>query len=252
MNSVFTKRRTLSQILHVGLTLYWLKTAFLLCRIYMAVSRRHFISALLLSYTLSLTVAHTGCTCPTLTLFRLMYLRVFLFLISSLHVSSPLLLIAQSKVAFHLLFVVGFSKSSEGVGRLYRCITMRILLNQAASVGGFMASYCKHISFSIPSLVNHIQNRPSMFLYRTASTGGYRAKPMTQTSESYLEGVVIFSRISSVIAPIPVCLRSGTSSPYNTLCMTYVDQSFSLTFCFNHLHYENKPPSVNMRFSCLS
>ena len=39
------------------------------------------------------------------------------------------------------------------------------------SVGVFMASYRKHISFYIPSLVNHLQKRPSMFLCRTASTG---------------------------------------------------------------------------------
>ena len=164
---------------HVGSTLYWLKTASLLSRVKVAVSRRHFTSALLLAYTLCLTVAHTGCKCPTSTLFRLMYLRVFLFLIPSLHVSSISLLIAPSTIVFHLLFVGWFSKGSEGRGG---CIILLLCGSDWTKrlQWGFSWQAIASISLSLyPHLLTFSKTCLACSCAGLPPQGRYRDKPMT-------------------------------------------------------------------------
>ena len=216
------------------------------------VSRRHLSWALLLSNTLSLTVAHTGCTCPIRILTELMYFSVGLPWISSLQFSSTCLLIALSTTDFHFSLDGGLSMSSEGDGRPYRLRITQILLNQELSFGVFIASCRRLISLSIPLLVIHLQKRPSIFLCRTHSTGGIPSRTK-DADECVLSGkcCICFNDFLWYCSSwlISDCFSSWTSSPYRSLRITYVDHNFPLTL--NPFILWKPAPSVNMQFSYL-
>ena len=92
-------------------------------------------------------------------------------LMSSRHWVSTALLIALLTIFFHLFFVGTFSRSWDGVGKLYFFKSSLILLNHDSSDEHFIASCRTAISFSIPSVLIQRPNKLSIFLSNTDSTG---------------------------------------------------------------------------------
>lgn len=148
---------------------------------------------------------------------ELIYFIVVFPCISSLQVSSTCLLIALSTADFHFNLDGGFSMSSKGGGRSYRLSNSRIRLSQELSVGAFMASCRRHISLSIPSLVSHLQKRPSMFLCMFSQPAEYQAGLGMQTTVLYLVDAAPVSFISFGIASVGCSRRLSRKNTFDIL-----------------------------------